>query len=95
MARFIKTRNEMPPKSKNTKVIHRKLGQEQAYGIAHLESNKIEIDERVKTYRYLLLMLHEKTHLIFPEWSETKVKRTASKFAKFLWDNNFRWVDLK
>lgn len=85
----------MPPKPKNTKVVHRKLGKEAAWGIAHIEANKIEIDERVKSYRYLLLMLHEKLHLIFPSWSETKIKQTASKLAKFLWNNHFRWVDLK
>jgi hypothetical protein len=84
----------MPP-HKKTKVIHRKLGKEQAWGQAHIEANKIEIDERVKSYRYMLLMVHEKLHLIFPDWSETKIKQTATKMSKFLWENNFRWVDLQ
>lgn len=79
---------------KETKVIHRKLGKERVWGLAHIGVNKIEIDERVTTYRYMLLMLHEQLHLIFPDWSETKIKKTASKLAKFLWQNKFRWVDI-
>lgn len=77
---------------KITKVVHRKLGR--YWGMAHPDSNKIEIDERLTTYRHLLYMIHEVTHLIFPEMSETEVKKVASKYAKFLWQNKFRWVDM-
>lgn len=75
------------------KVIHRKLGR--VWGWAHMKKNKIEIDERLKGYNYLLYMLHEHYHLQHPEWSETKVRRESSKTASFLWQNNFRWVDVK
>lgn len=75
------------------KVVHRKLGQQRAWGTA--TKNRIEIDERLKTYRYLLIMLHEHFHLKHPEWSETRVRKEASITARFLWENNFRWVDLK
>lgn len=75
------------------KVVHRKLGKEQAYGIAYPEENTMEIDARLKGYRYLLYLLHEHFHLKHPEWSETKVLKESSKTAKFLWQMNFRWVD--
>lgn len=80
---------------KHTKVVHRKLGKEQAWGLAHIGKNKIEVDERLDTYRYLLYMLHEHFHIRHPEWSETKIKKESGATAKFLWQNNFRWCDLK
>ena len=76
-------------------VTHRKLGRERAVGLAYKGQNKIEIDERLKTYRYLLTMLHEHFHIRHPEWTETKVLKESSFTARFLWENNFRWVDLK
>lgn len=75
------------------KVVHRKLGKEQAYGIAYPEENTMEIDARLKGYRYLLYLLHEHFHLKHPDWSETKVLRESSKTARFLWEMNFRYVD--
>jgi hypothetical protein len=85
----------MPPKITNPhRVIHKKLGKEQAYGIAYTDENKLEIDERLQGYRYLLYLLHEHFHLKHPDWSETKVRKESSKTARFLWKMNFRWVDL-
>lgn len=75
------------------KIVHRKLGKERAYGIAYTEENTMEIDPRLKGYRYLLYMLHEHFHLKHPDWSETKVRKESSKTAKFLWDEGFRKVD--
>ena len=81
------------PGKKIHKVVHRKLGKEKAWGLADIENNTIEIDERLTGYRYLLYSLHEHYHLKHPDWSETKVKKESSKTARFLWDLGFRWVD--
>ena len=75
------------------KVIHRKLGKEQAWGQVDIENNTIEIDERLTGYRYFLILLHEHFHLKHPDWSETKVVKESRKTARFLWDMGFRWVD--
>ena len=75
------------------KIVHRKLGKERAYGIAYTEENKMEIDPRLKGYRYLLYLLHEHFHLKHPDWSETKVRKESSKTAMFLWGLGFRKVD--
>lgn len=75
------------------KIVHRKLGKERAYGIAYTEENKMEIDPRLKGYRYLLYLLHEHFHLKHPDWSETKVRKESSKTALFLWGLGFRKVD--
>lgn len=74
-------------------IVHRKLGKERAYGIAYTEENKMEIDPRLKGYRYLLYLLHEHFHLKHPDWSETKVRKESSKTAMFLWGLGFRKVD--
>lgn len=76
-------------------VEHRKLGRDNAYGIAWMNENKISIDSRITGYRYLLYLLHEHFHLKHPDWSETKVKQESSKTARFLWQMGFRWTELK
>lgn len=82
----------MSRKPKQTKVVHKKLGN--YWGWAYIDENKIEIDERLHGYRYLLYMLHEHFHLRHPDWSETKIKKESSATAQFLWKAKFRWIDL-
>jgi len=76
-------------------VIHRKMGKERAYGLAHTDSNLIELEVTLTGYRYLLYALHEHFHLKHPEWSETKVRQESSKTARFLWQMGFRLVELR
>jgi len=85
----------MPRPPKKTKVIYRHLGKERAWGQAHIEANKIEIDPRLRTKKHLEILLHEKLHLLHPDWSETAVIKESKELAKFLWDNHYRWVELK
>lgn len=85
----------MMAKAKEHKVVIRKLGREQAAGLAHPDTNKIEIDAKLHGYRYLLTLLHEHFHLKHPDWSETKVEKESSKTARFLWKQQFRYVELK
>lgn len=85
----------MTQKKNPHKVIHRKLGKERAYGLAHTDSNLIELEVTLTGYRYLLYALHEHFHLKHPEWSETKVRQESSKTARFLWQIGFRLVELR
>lgn len=73
------------------KVIRRKLGKEQAWG--RYDNGVIEIDERVKGKKELILYLHEYFHHILPELSEDEVIIKSESTADFLWKNNFRRVD--
>lgn len=84
----------MTQKKNPHRVIHRKLGKERAYGLAHTDSNLIELEVTLTGYRYLLYALHEHFHLKHPEWSETKVRQESSKTARFLWQMGFRLVEL-
>ena len=81
--------------SKKTKVVLRKLGREKAFGLAHFDDNKIEIDPRQRTLTYLDTLIHEKLHLLNPDWSESKVKKHAREITTLLWEHGYRWVELK
>jgi hypothetical protein len=76
------------------KVIHRKLGKEQAWGLAHNGDNKIELDVRLKGRRHLLYLIHETMHIMFPEWSETKVVNESRKLTKVIWNQKYRRAEL-
>lgn len=76
-----------------TKVVERKLGKYKAYGmVPYSRSPRIEIDPRQKPKTYMNTLIHEKLHILFPDWSETKVTQTANELAKFLWENKYRKI---
>lgn len=77
-----------------SRVVEKKLGREKALGqVNHLNPrSKIEIDPRQTPRSYLGTLLHEKIHLLHPEWSETKVIKEERALLKLLWDNNYRKV---
>lgn len=76
--------------AKSIKVIHRKLGQQKAWGLA--ESNQIELDIRLKGRRHMLYLLHEMLHVIHPDWSETKVVEVSRRMCRVLWAQNYRRI---
>lgn len=78
-----------------TRVVEKKLGRYKAYGIIPApltKKSRIEIDPRQKPKTYMNTLLHEKLHLMFPDWSESKVEKTATQLANFLWENKYRKV---
>ena len=85
-------------KSKKTKIVEMKLGRHSiqgrsVYGFALLDSNKILIDPRQRGRAYMDTIIHEKLHLLFPEWSETKVIKTSKELTTLLWNHAYRRVD--
>lgn len=77
------------------KVITRKLGKERAWGLADSGNKTVELDSSLKGYRRLLYLIHEHLHVMHPDWSETKVKKTASNHARYIWADGFRRVELR
>lgn len=77
-----------------TKVIERKLGRERAWGQAYKDDKVIEIDPRQGSKSYFETLIHEKLHIMFPEWEEGKVDRNAKILTSFLWKNKYRKVNL-
>ena len=75
---------------KHPQLKERKLGREKAMGLADFNSNSIEIDPRQNGKELIDTLLHERLHLLFPDWSEKKVASTSKKLSAFLWRNHVR-----
>lgn len=85
-------------KAKKTKIIEQKLGRHReggsyVYGLAFMGKNKILIDPRQRGRAYMDTIIHEKLHLLFPDWSENKVLKTAREITSVLWNHSYRRVD--
>ena len=77
-------------KQKRIKINFKKLGREKAFGQAVSSENLIEIDPRQKQKTLLNTLIHELLHVIEPEWTESKVRKTASILARYVWEARFR-----
>lgn len=74
------------------KIIYRKLGKEQAYGIASSDG-VIEIDSRLKSKKHLEVLIHEVMHILQPEDSEDEIIEKSIALTKILWKENYRRID--
>ncbi len=79
---------------KQPKVNRKKLGKEQVWGTWDVSKNTIEIDERLKGKKELIIFLHEYFHKLFPYFTEEEIIMKSESTADFLWKNHFRKVDL-
>ena len=74
------------------KIIYRKLGKEQAYGISSSDG-VIEIDERLKGKKMMEILIHEILHLLNPKDDEKTIIRKSVTLTKILWNEGYRRVD--
>ena len=74
------------------KIIYRKLGKEQAYGISSSDG-VIEIDERLKGKKHCEILIHEVLHLLNPKDDEKTIIRKSVTLTKILWKEGYRRVD--
>ena len=74
------------------KIIHKKLGREQAHGIAESDG-VIYIDPRLKGRKLLEIYVHETFHLLYPDASEEEVIEKSVVLTKLLWKLGYRQVD--
>ena len=81
----------MPTKHK-IKVIDKKLGRQKAVGQAYTDAKVIEIDPRQRSKQYLDTLIHEMLHVYNPEWSESKVTKTANEMTDIIWSKNYSKV---
>lgn len=75
------------------KINYRKLGKERADGLAHIDSNTIEVDARLQGRYKLEITLHEALHILYPLESETNIVKKSKKLANLLWKENYRKVE--
>ena len=74
------------------KIIYRKLGKEQAYGISSSDG-VIEIDERLKGKKMMEILIHEVLHLLNPKDDEKTIIRKSVTLTKILWNEGYRRID--
>ena len=74
------------------KIIYRKLGKEQAYGISSSDG-VIEIDERLKGKKHCEILIHEVLHLLNPKDDEKTIIRKSVTLTKILWNEGYRRID--
>lgn len=74
------------------KIIHKKLGREQAHGIADSDGT-VYIDPRLKGKKRLEIYLHECLHVLNPEDSEEQIVYKSVALTKILWKEGYRRVD--
>jgi hypothetical protein len=78
---------------KPPRVKERKLGREKALGLCWQGVGLIEVDPRLKARAAMDTLLHEMLHHYAPDWSETRVSKTASAMTTVLWMRRFRRVE--
>ena len=74
------------------KIIYRKLGKEQAYGISSSDG-VIEIDERLRGKKAMEILIHELMHLTNPKDDEKTIIRKSVTLTKVLWNEGYRKID--
>jgi hypothetical protein len=76
---------------KKVKVKYRKLGKEQAVGIAYPNHNLIELDERLKGKALFSTLLHEAIHHALPTITEEETLRLEREITAIMWRERKRW----
>ena len=79
-------------KIEGIKIEQKKLGREKLDGYTFKE--KIVLDSRLKPRKHFEIIIHEMLHNIYPDMSETKIKTSSRKLARFLWKYGYRRFDL-
>ena len=78
--------------SHKIKVIDKKLGRQKAVGQAYTDARVIEVDPRQRSKSYLDTLIHEMLHVYNPDWSESKVTKTANEMTDIIWSKNYRRI---
>lgn len=73
------------------KVIYRNL--KKAWGYANMDTGVIEVDKKVKGKKHLEIMIHEMTHILWPEETEEEVERKSIIMTNTLWNQKYRRID--
>ena len=87
--------------AKPTKVIERKLQRhagdkknEAILGLAYLgdKFDEVHIDPRQPPKEKMDTELHEKLHIIFPDWEEKAIRALSRKLSSYLWKLKYRKI---
>lgn len=90
------TATKRPSNRKKINIVETKLGNRQALGLwqeVNVNTSLISIDERLKGFQRLLIVLHEALHETCRDWTEEKVVAVSEFLARVLWECDYRHVD--
>lgn len=88
--------NKTGKHTSKVKIVETKLGRRQALGLwesINSSTSAISIDERLKGFQRLLIVLHEALHETCRDWTEEKVVSVSEFLASVLWKCDYRHVD--
>jgi len=74
------------------KIIYKKLGREQAHGIAESDGN-VYLDPRLRGKKHTEILIHEVLHLLNPNDSELSIIKKSITLTNILWKEGYRRVD--
>jgi hypothetical protein len=74
------------------KIIYKKLGREQAHGIAESDGN-VYLDPRLRGKKHTEILIHEVLHLLNPNDSELAIIKKSITLTNILWKEGYRRVD--
>lgn len=81
------------PKRRRIKVVYKKLGRANAWGLADDTNRVVELDERLKGKKHLEILTHEVIHLLLPDASEEEVEEISINLTNILWREGYRRID--
>ena len=81
------------PKRRRIKVVYKKLGRANAWGLAYSAGNVVELDERLKGKKHLEILTHEVIHILLPQASEEEVEHISINLINILWKEGYRRID--
>lgn len=77
--------------SKGFKVVYRKL--KKVWGYSNLDTNTIELNEKLTGKKHMEILIHECVHLLWPDASEEEVEEKSIAITNTMWRENYRRVD--
>ena len=74
------------------RIKYKKLGKEQVHGLAWADG-EIHLDSRLKGRKHLEILIHEVSHVLWPNDDEEEIVEKSIILTKILWKEGYRRVD--
>lgn len=96
---YKKSIKKLKTKKKRVKVEYKSLGTDskkrKICGWAYIGDNRVEIEKNSTAKELLRFLVHELSHLSFPDATESEILRAERTIALTLWNEGYRKVNLK
>lgn len=69
-----------------------KLGRLKRWGQTDCTDGVVDIDPRLKSKKYLRILIHESLHVCFPDMPEREVMRSSRMIRDAIWKQHYRRI---